>query len=95
MAINKFQWSRLGFDHSAKIAHIGVQSIYSNIVFSETTGQIELKFHTETPKEAGTKACSNSSGHMTKMAATHIYGIKPLKIIISRSRREISLGLCT
>ena len=35
--INKFQRSRLTFDFSAKVAHIGVPSTYSNIVFSETT----------------------------------------------------------
>ena len=28
MAINKFQRSRLTFNFSAKVAHIGVQSIY-------------------------------------------------------------------
>ena len=37
MAINKFQRSRLTFDFSAKVAHIGVPSTYLNIVFSETT----------------------------------------------------------
>ena len=32
-AINKFQISRLTFDLSAKVAHIGVPSTYLNIVF--------------------------------------------------------------
>ena len=45
----------------------------SNIFSSETTGPIKLKFHMETPKNAGTKVCSNGPGHMTKMAATHIW----------------------
>ena len=36
----------------------------------ETTGPIELKFH----MDAGTKVCSDGPGHMTKMAATPIYG---------------------
>ena len=49
MAIGKFQRSRLTFDFSAKVAHIGVPSIYLNIVFSETTQPIELKFYMETP----------------------------------------------
>ena len=39
------------------------------------TGPIKLKFHMKT----GTKFCSNGPGHMTKMAATPIYGERPLK----------------
>ena len=34
MTINKFQRSRLTFDLSAMVAHIGVPSMYQNIVFS-------------------------------------------------------------
>ena len=49
MAINKFQRSRLTFDLSAKASHIGVPSIYLNIVFSETIGPIKLKFPIKTP----------------------------------------------
>ena len=33
----------------------------------------------ETPKDAGTKICSNGPGHMSKLAATPIYGKNPLK----------------
>ena len=51
----------------------------SNIFSSTTTGPIKLKFHMETPQDAGTKVCSNGPGHMTKMAAAHIYGKNPLK----------------
>ena len=40
--------------------------------FSETTRLIKLKFHMETPYDAGMKVCSTC--HMTKMAATPIYG---------------------
>ena len=40
----------------------------------ETTGPIKLKFHKETPKDAGTKVCSNGPGPMTKTAAMPIYG---------------------
>ena len=47
-AIDMFQRSRLTFDLSAKAAHIGVSSIYSNIVFSETTKPIDLNFHMKT-----------------------------------------------
>ena len=65
-------------------------STFSIIFSSETTGPIKLKFHMETPYDAGTKACSNSPGHMTKMASTPIYGKKPLKIF-SRTRGPKSL----
>ena len=51
MDINKFQKSRLPFEFSAKVAHIGVPSTFKNIVFSGTTGPIELKFHMKTPYE--------------------------------------------
>ena len=43
-------------------------------ISSETTGQIEAKFHKESPWDGGTKICSNGPGHMTKMAAMPIYG---------------------
>ena len=51
MTINKFQRSRLTFDPSAKVTHIGVPSIYLNIVFSETFRPIKLKFHINTPND--------------------------------------------
>ena len=35
---------------------------------------IKAKFHVEPPWEGGTKAYINGLGHMTKMAATPIYG---------------------
>ena len=74
MAINKFQWSRLTFDLSAKAAHIGVPSIYLNIVFSETIRPIELEFHMKTPYNKLAKIYANCFGHMTKKAAMPIYG---------------------
>ena len=49
MAIDKFQRSRLTFNFSAKVAHIGVPSTHQNIVSSETTRPFELKFHMKTP----------------------------------------------
>ena len=54
---------------------------------------IELKFHMETPKDRGTKVCSNGPGHMAKMAAVPINGKKHLKIFFSRTRRLMNLGL--
>ena len=74
MAINKFQRSRLTFDLSTKVAHIGVQSTYLNIVFSETTSPIEIKIHMTTPYDWLAKICTNCYGHMTKMATKPIHG---------------------
>ena len=74
MAINKFQRSRLTFDLLAKAAHIGVPSIYQNIVFSETIWPIELKFQMKTPYNKLAKIYANCYGHMTKMADMPIYG---------------------
>ena len=52
----------------------------------ETTRPIEAKFHMEPPWEGGTKVCSNSPGHMTKMAAMPIYG-KNLKNLLLRNQK--------
>ena len=93
MAINKFQRSRLNFALSAKVTHIVVQSIYKNLVFSQTIDPIELKFHVKTPYDKIPKMYSKHLGHMTKMAATPIHGKTPLKIFSSRTRRPMTLGL--
>ena len=71
MTINK---SKVKVDLSAKVAHTGVQSIKVNIVFSETTRPIELKFYIMTPYDKLARIYTNCFGHMTKMAATHMYG---------------------
>ena len=65
MAINKFQRSRLTFDFSAKVADIGVPSTYLNIVFSETTRPMEIKFQMTTRYDWLAKNCTNCYGHMT------------------------------
>ena len=57
----------------------------SNIFFSQTTWPIKAKFYVEPPWVKGTKFCSRHLGHMTKMAATPIYGKNPLKIFFSRT----------
>ena len=46
----------------------------SNIFFSETAWPIKATFYVEPPWEGGTKVYINDPGHMTKMAATLIYG---------------------
>ena len=69
MAVDSLHRSRLNFDLSAKVAHIGVPLIYLNIVFSETTRPIELKFHMKSPlHDKLAKNYTNCSGHMTKIA---------------------------
>ena len=93
MAINKFQRSRLTFALAAKVAHIEVPSIYKNIVFSQTIGPIELKFHVKTPYDESAKLHTKYVGHMTKMATMPIYGKNLLKIFFSRTRRPVTLRL--
>ena len=65
----------------------------SNIFFSETAWPIKAKFYMEPPWIGGTKFCSWRLGHMTKMAATPIYGKNPSKIFFSRTGRLISTKL--
>ena len=93
MAINKFQRSRLTFAISAKDAHIVVQTIYSNLVFSQTNGPIELKFHVKTSYDKLAKILANHFGHMIKMADGP-YMVKPFKIFFSSTRRLMALRLC-
>ena len=50
-----------------------------DFLISEAACPIKAKFHLELQGEGGMKVCLNGSGHMTKMAATPIYGIKPKK----------------
>ena len=54
-------------------------------IFSETAGPIKAKFYVEPPWVGGTIFCSPHLGHMTKMAATPIYGKNPSKIFFSRT----------
>ena len=72
--MNKFQRTRLTFNFSAKVAHIGVPSTHQSIVSSETTRSFELKFHMKTPYDKLAKIYTNCTGRMTKMAITPIYG---------------------
>ena len=58
-------------------------------IFSETAGPIKAKFYVEPPWVGGTIFCSRHLGHMTKMAATPIYGKNPSKIFFSRTSGPI------
>ena len=93
MAINKFQRSRLTFNFSAKVTHIGVPSTHQNIVSSETTRPFELKFHMKTPYDRLAKIYTNCTGHMTKMATMPIYDKHPLNVFFSGTKRPMALGL--
>ena len=44
------------------------------MVFSQTIGPIELKFHVKTSYDKLAKIYAKYFGHMTKMATTPIYG---------------------
>ena len=92
MAINKFQRSRLTFDLSAKLLILESHQ-YIKTVFSEIIGLIELKFHMKTPYNKLAKIYTNCFGHLTKMADMPIYGKNPLKILFSRTRKLMTLGL--
>ena len=61
----------------------------SNIFFSKTACPIKAKFYVKPPWVGGTKVCLRHLGHMTKMAATPIYGKNPSKIFFSRTGRPI------
>ena len=65
----------------------------SKIFFSETALPIKAKFYVEPPWVGETIFCSRHLGHMTKMAATPIYGKNPSKIFFSRTGGPISTKL--
>ena len=92
MAINKFQMSRLTFNFSDKVAHIEVPSTHQNIVSLETTRPFELKFHMTTPYDRSAKIYTKSTGHMTKMATTPIYGKNLFKCLLLWNQRANGLG---
>ena len=65
----------------------------SKIFFSKTALPIKAKFYVEPPWVGGTIFCSRHLGHMTKMAATTIYGKNHSKIFFSRTSGPISTKL--
>ena len=54
---------------------------------------MKAKFYVEPPWVGGTKFCSRHLGHMTKMAATPIYGKNPSKTFFSGIGGPISTKL--
>ena len=79
-----YQWSGVRRRPSAHVVVRCRRPQCSNI-FSETAWPIKAKFYLEPPWVGGTKLCSRHLGHMTKMAATPIYGKNPSKIFFSRT----------
>ena len=75
----------LGYPWIRRPSAIRRTSTISNIFSSETAWPIKAKFYVEPPWEGGTKVYINCPGHMTKMAATPIYGKIPSKIFFSRT----------
>ena len=65
----------------------------SEIVSSETAWPIKAKIYVEPPWVRGTKDFSWHLGHMTKMAATPIYGKNLSKIFFSGTGGPISTKL--
>ena len=59
---------------------------FSNVFSSETAWPIKAKFYVEPHWEGRTKVYINGPGHMTKMAATPIYG-KPFKNLLLQNRQ--------
>ena len=61
------------YQRSRSFIDLGPRSLRFNIfkrLFLETARPIEARFHVDPPwDDGGTKVCSNSPGHMTKMAA--------------------------
>ena len=70
MTFYEYQRSRSFIDLGPNLS----DSIFLNFFSSITTWPSEAKFHLEFPWDGGMKVCSNSLGHMTKMATMPIYG---------------------
>ena len=83
-----YQWSGVRCPSSVRRPSVRRPQC-SKIFFSETAGPIKAKFYVEPPWVGGTIFCSRHLGHMTKMAATPIYGKNPSKIFFSRTGRPI------
>ena len=65
-----------------------------NVFFSQKTDELfETKYHVKDFGSTETKIYTNRLGHMTKMAATPIYGKNPSKIFFSRTNGQIAMKL--
>ena len=68
-------------------ASVGVRrlSVRSHFQTSSPLKPLGQSFYVEPHWEGGTKVYINGPGHMTKMAATPVYGKNPSKIFLSRT----------
>ena len=76
--------------HLLRVRHRRCCCPPSNVFYSETAWPIKAKFYVEPPWEGGTKVYINGTGHMTKMAATPIYG-KNLKNLLLQNQKSYDL----
>ena len=88
-----YQWSGVRRPSVVRPSVVRRRPQCSNIFFSETAWPIKAKFYVEPPWVGGTIFCSRHLGHMTKTAATPIYGKNHSKIFFSRTGRPISTKL--
>ena len=84
---DKFR-SRSSLDLGQSVVHTHFSKI-----FSETAWPIKVKFYVEHPWVGKTKVESRNPGHMTKMAATPIYGKNHSKIFSFRTGWPIFVKL--
>ena len=75
MAINKFQRSRLTLTFQPCLSYWSPINILTPSFFQKALGQLNAKFHIETPYDKSAKFYTKRSGHM---AAMPMYGKKPL-----------------
>ena len=78
-----YQWS--GVRRPSSVVVVVRRRPQCSNIFSETAWPIKANFNVEPPWVGGTKFCSRHLGHVTKMAATPIYGKNPSKIFLSRT----------
>ena len=77
----------IGYPWIRRLSSVVVRPFkFVNVFSSETAWPIKAKFYVEPPWEGGTKVCIIGPGHMTKMAATPIFG-KNLKNLLLQNRQ--------
>ena len=54
---------------------------------------MEAKFQMESLWVGGIKVCSNGTGHVTKIAAMHLYGKNSLKVFFFETNRPMTFKL--
>ena len=83
-----YQWSGVR-SPSVRLSVVRPSSTMLKDLLLRNRWAIKAKFYVEPPWAGGTIFCSRHLGHMTKMAATPIYGKNPSKIFFSRTEGPI------